>query len=234
MHELWTLAREPRWVELHLDAKPSDGRLAVTWDAAAARIAGANKALLSINEGNTSREIELTPAQVRFGRYDYVPTQSTLPSDVAFRLTIYADGVGVSGDAVRLAAAKESKEAATTVSTAATPPPAPTASATPPVVSAEPVREAIAPVTVHEVQPGVSEGIRSRIREQIVIPVRVHVTERGRVSQAAVERKELDGLRRYLADLAEKAARQWRFTPAKSQQGIAVESTKTINFIFTP
>ena len=239
MHELWTLAREPRWVELHLDAKPADGHLAVTWDAAAARVAGANKALLAVNEGNSSREIELSPAQLRFGRFDYLPVQSPPHSDVAFRLTIYADGVGVSGDAVHVAAPTDSKAVAAAVApTTAAPTPAsptaPAASLPPQVVSAEPVREAIAPVTVHEVQPGVSEGIRSRIREQIVIPVRVHVTERGRVSQAAVERKELDGLRRYLADLAEKAARQWRFTPAKSQQGIAVESTKTINFIFTP
>jgi outer membrane biosynthesis protein TonB len=44
----------------------------------------------------------------------------------------------------------------------------------------------------------------------------------------------MDGLQRYLADLAEKAAREWRFTPAKSREGASVASSKTLTFVFNP
>jgi hypothetical protein len=42
-----------------------------------------------------------------------------------------------------------------------------------------------------------------------------------------------DGLRRYLGGLAEKAAREWRFTPARNRAGKPVGGSKTIQFVFT-
>jgi len=41
-------------------------------------------------------------------------------------------------------------------------------------------------------------------------------------------------LHRYLAEQAEAAARQWRFTPAKNQPGARVASSKTLHFVFEP
>ena len=113
------------------------------------------------------------------------------------------------------------------------PPPADPA----PVKSAAPVTptSAAAPAaSVPEVQPVVSEGIRSRIQSRVEIPVKVQVDEGGRVTSAAAEKKRLNGLHRYLAELAEKAARQWRFTPSKSRDGVAVTSSRTLTFVFTP
>ena len=89
------------------------------------------------------------------------------------------------------------------------------------------------PETVHEVQPTIPAGIRSRISEPVVIPVRVEVNERGRVVSAAPE-AQTAGVRSYLADLAQKASREWRFRPARTSGGIAVAANKTIQFVFNP
>jgi hypothetical protein len=110
------------------------------------------------------------------------------------------------------------------------PAPVPIVNPTPPVAVA-----ATSPVAVHEVRPAVPEGIRARIAGDIVvIPVKVDVSERGRVVRAVAESRGGDGVRRYLADLAQKAARQWQFTPARSRSGEAVAGSKRIEFVFAP
>src|SRR5262249_49197932 len=98
VYELWNVAREPRWVELHLDAKPAGKQLEVSWDGSASGAVSATRALLSVTDGETHREMELTPAQVRSGRYTYTPSHG----DVGFRLILYGKGIGVAGDAVRV------------------------------------------------------------------------------------------------------------------------------------
>jgi outer membrane biosynthesis protein TonB len=65
-----------------------------------------------------------------------------------------------------------------------------------------------------------------------VIPVKVDVSATGRVVRAVAESRDGDGVRRYLADLAQKAAREWRFTPARSGSGAAVAGSKRIEFVF--
>jgi hypothetical protein len=214
--ELWRLAREPRWVPLRLDAKAAERGLLVTWDAGAAK---GDRAVLTIDDGGARREINVTREQIRAGSFQYFPAHT----DVAFRLVLYSNGRGVSGDAVRIASVVERIQ----------PPPAdalPAKSATP----GAPTSGAAQAAPVHEVQPVVSEGIRSRIQSRVEIPVKVQVDEGGRVTSAAAEKKRLNGVHRYLAELAEKAARQWRFTPAKSREGVAVTSSKSLTFVFTP
>ena len=233
IYNLWILANEPHWADLHLDAAESGPGLRVTWDANAVRTTGAGRALLSVNDGAGHREIPLSGAQLRAGSFDYTPEHA----DVAFRLILYAKGLGVSGDAVRVASLRGVDRPLTQSAAAAGSADRQSAATTPSAVSmptAERSNVAIPPTTVHEVHPRVPEGIRSRIQGEIVIPVKLQVTERGRVSRAAAEESSLDGLHRYLADLAEKAAREWRFTPAKSREGVAVASSKTVHFIFTP
>lgn len=216
--ELWQLAREPRWTPLRLDAKTADFGLLVTWDPAGA--AKGNTAVLLIDDGGVRREVNLTPQQIRTGSLQYAPAHT----DVAFRLILYAKGLGVSGDAVRIASVVERIQPGPTAPPPSNPTPPPAARA----------RAAVPAAPVHEVQPVVSEGIRSRIQGQIVIPVNVQVDGEGRVAHAAAAKTRLDGLGRYLAELAEKAAREWRFTPAKSPEGVAVASSKTLTFVFTP
>jgi outer membrane biosynthesis protein TonB len=89
---------------------------------------------------------------------------------------------------------------------------------------------------VHEVQPDIPAGIRSRLATEVKIPVAVRVNERGRVLSAQVEDTSgsADGLHRYLVGQAEKAAREWQFTPARTRTGIPIPSDKTIQFVITP
>jgi hypothetical protein len=96
------------------------------------------------------------------------------------------------------------------------------------------LRVAAPPAAVHEVQPRVPEGIRSRITGPIVIPVAVEVNQQGRVLRAKAEAQTGDGVHRYLADLAQKAAREWRFSPARNRSGNPVAAGKTIRFVFIP
>jgi len=50
----------------------------------------------------------------------------------------------------------------------------------------------------------------------------------------ATSKKGGQGLERYLADQAVKAARQWSFEPAHSREGNAMASVKSVEFVFAP
>jgi hypothetical protein len=226
IYQVWVLSSRPRWAELHLDVKPSAGQLEATWDPAAVRTTGASKALLAVTEGGWHRDIQLQDSQLQSGHFAWQRTAE--PGDVLVRLILYVKGIGVTGDAVRLQA------------TGLPAPPAP--STTPAAQPANPAPASLdangkpvnPPVAVHEVQPFVLEGIRSRIEGRIVIPIRVQVSSQGRVTQAVPESEDTGGLNRYLTDQALKAARLWRFTPARTSHGTRTSSTTTLQFVFTP
>jgi hypothetical protein len=173
-----------------------------------------------VTDGDTHRDIALDPGQIRAGKYTYAP----LHGDIGLRLILYAKDLGVAGDAVRVAAlpntavARENRPQ-TEVG------PAPPASAS---------RVAVPPSTVHEVQPRIPGGVRSRIRGRVEIPVEVEVSGRGRVVRAVAETQTGDSVRRYLAEQAQKAALQWRFRPARTRSGARVPASTTIRFVFTP
>jgi hypothetical protein len=201
-----------QWAELNLDARPAAGKLQITWDANAVRSVSATRGALTISDGNSQQEIELGPAQVAAGTYDYAAERP----DLTIRLTLSAGHRTVASESTRL-----------TSSVPTAPPPAPAVAA--PALSTE-----LAPSAVHEVQPRVPEGIRSRLTGQIMIDVDVTVSDHGRVIRAKAKAPGSDGLRRYLAGLAETAAREWRFTPARTRDGNPVAASKTIQFVFTP
>jgi hypothetical protein len=92
---------------------------------------------------------------------------------------------------------------------------------------------AFAATAIHELQPVVPQGIRARIREQIIVPVTVRISASGTVLSAAPQ-GDGDTIHRYLASRAAEAARWWRFEPARSRSGTAVPSTKTLHFVFRP
>ena len=226
MYELGALSREPRWTELHLDARPVAGGLEITWDTGAPRAVQATRGMLAITDGDNRRDIPLNLAQIRAGKYEYAP----LHADVAVRLTLYANDRGEAGDAVRLAAvpapvATRENSPPAEVQAAVAAPEAPPKSALP---------IAVPPATVHEVHPRIPAGVRSRIAGRIVIPVEVEVSERGRVVKAVAQSDGGDSVHRYLAQQAHKAALQWRFTAARTASGERVAASRTIQFVFTP
>jgi hypothetical protein len=54
------------------------------------------------------------------------------------------------------------------------------------------------------------------------------------VLSARVQDQGTDGIHRYLAEQAGKAARAWQFTPARTRSGTPIAAAKTIQFVFTP
>ena len=202
----------PQWAELNLDVRPAGANLEITWDPNAARSVRATRGALTISDGGAAREIELGAAQIGAGKYSYAAGRA----DVAIRLTLSAEGRTVASESARVRDA------------AVTPPPPPA-----PVVAPDTHAE-VAPSAVHEVQPVVPEGIRPRVNREITIDVEVKVSEQGRVLHAQAKNPGAESLARYLAGLAEKAAREWRFTPARNHAGQPVAGSKTIHFVFGP
>jgi hypothetical protein len=208
----------PRFAELRLDARPDGGNLLVSWDGAMAKSLRATHGALTIADGGSQREVELGAAEVQTGRHMY-PAEHP---DVAIRLTLSANGGMVASESVRLAATP-----------VLAPPSSVPAPAAPPSV-AESAEAAVPPEAVREVRPTIPAGIRSRIEGQIVIPVDVRVSDHGRVIGARAANVGNDGVHRYLAEQAERAARGWQFRPARTRTGAAVASNRTISFVFMP
>ncbi|PWT98264.1 MAG: hypothetical protein C5B51_29660 [Terriglobia bacterium] len=221
-YELWTLAREPRWAELHLDAAQTPDGLELTWDREAPVIRDATNAQLAIADGPKHWRTRLTEAQIRAGKFTYRATHG----DVLFRLEVYGSGVQASGDTLRYVGVSQPAIAAEVQ------PPAPAAPVHAKTQLVAEERTEIPPSVLHEVEPVIPEGIRARIEDRIVVPVEVQVDRAGRVTASNTE-SEGDGLYRYLAEQAKTAARLWRFTPAKAKNGNPVPGRKTIYFTFT-
>jgi len=219
-----SLYHTPRWEPIGLDASPDGARLVFTWDTNASPVRAAASGRLNVTGGGVSRDIGLDVGQIHAGKYIYTPAHDNM----LLRLTL--DGpYGAVSEAVRLR----------TVTAANAPNPAQSApageadrSASPPPAPS-PSNVAAPPAVVREVRPRIPEGIRARIDLPIVIPVEVEVNSQGRVVHASANKQTGDSLHRYLAEQAEKTARQWRFRPGRTKSGARVASNKTIQFVFT-
>jgi TonB family protein len=235
-YETSATPRESRWTDLHLDARTEAGRLEVTWDATVPTVANAVRGRLNVSDGGVPRDVALNAAQVRAGKMS-LPTSQP---NVALRLVVYGDDGGAMGDAIRVALLPANipmPEDRQTSAVPAAPPPQAQAKAAPAAQPPQPAHVAgiaIPPSTVREVQPRIPEGIRSRIGSPVVIPVEVQVSDQGRVVHAKAEASSTDGVQRYLAAQAQKAAREWRFKPARTKSGATIAASKTIQFVFNP
>jgi hypothetical protein len=142
-------ARHPNWKpgaasvsSLSLKAERSGGQLYLNWDRNAAEIRGAQKATLSITDGDQKQVVPLSPNELRTGGFVYTPASG----DVGFRieLTNLADGRIVSESirsvlgrpsplgALALPVAPASNPAAAQEGGATNPPPEPAATTPPP------------------------------------------------------------------------------------------------------
>ena len=224
---LWALTQEPRWTELYLNARPESGRLDVSWNGSSQAALHATRGVLTVTDADSHRDIELGQGEIRTGKY-------TLPAshgNVELRLILYAKGLGIAGDSLRLA----------TISNPVVTPQSPVSGrADRPAATQKPAevvpdsRVAVPPLVVRELQPGIPEGIRARISTPVDIPVEVEVSADGRVVRAVAEAQTGDGVHRYLVEQAVKAAREWRFAPAQTKSGAPVAASKRIDFVFTP
>ena len=96
-HQITSVAREPRWADLHLDALPVGGQLEVRWDATA-RARVATRGRLEVTDGDSRQEIELNPDQLRTGKLTYAPSNEQL----RLRLQLDAKGSGIVEDGIRV------------------------------------------------------------------------------------------------------------------------------------
>jgi hypothetical protein len=225
----WTLERQPRWSPMGMDATASARELVLSWDSTAPAIEQASRGVMSVTDGSTQHQIPLTAAQLRGGKLSYLPSSPT----VLFRFLVYDASNRASGDSLRVANTRLTEPTPAPGSLAPGSAPSPAAQ-TPPTTPPDEAAVVRTPaVARREVQPDVPAGIRARVRVRTVIPVQLHINASGRVTDAAAEVVG-DGLDRYLADQAAKAARRWSFAPARSRNGHAIASVKTVEFVFQP
>jgi hypothetical protein len=231
VYELWTMARAPRWKPLGLNALMAAGTIHLGWDAGLRPVRDAKSGVLTIDDGTAEKRIALTSEQIRAGQFDYRPAAG----DVLFRLELAGSGLEAAGDSLRVVAAAPRAPAAGA-------PPAQPALPDEATVDSRagkenpeprPANVAVLPEPLREIHPDIPPGIRARIRDRVVVPVEVKVTASGKVTAAAAHSGASgDGLYHYLADRAAKAARQWRFSPARARNGKAVPAARTVYFVF--
>jgi hypothetical protein len=239
VYGFWTLERQPRWAPMGLDATASRRELRLIWDSAAPVIEQASRGVMSVTDGSAQSQIPLTAAELRGGKLSYLPSNT----NVLFRLLVYDTGNRASVDSLRVANLLLTEPTPAPSPMAAQPAPSPVAAQPAPnPVAAQPAPttppDDAAPggtpaVARREVQPDVPAGIRARVRVRTVVPVQLHINASGQVTGAAAKGAG-NGLDRYLADQAVKAARRWSFVPAHSRNGGAIASVKTVEFVFLP
>ena len=212
---------KPKRTDLQLDARASGRQIDIKWSPDAIRALNANSGRLTVTDGRLTRDVPLGVALLNGGRFRYNASHSNL----AVHLLVQSAGRTVGSESVSLTSA-----VAEVPATEPQPQPARPEPAAPRVQAAA----VVPPAPLHQVQPDIPEGIRHRLAAEVVIPVEVKVNERGHVLTAQADNPYGDGLRRYLAGQAEKAAREWQFAPARSRSGSPVTASQTIQFVITP
>jgi hypothetical protein len=251
------VAGEPRAASLGLDVQPAGTVMEVQWDRSSPAVRRATLGELFIADGPAQNTIELNQAAIARGNFAYAPSSG----DVFFRLKMYTGGQPVmeamrlvsgaqsrtgpklmastptSSGSAQPQRSESSRDAIDEQERSSVKADAPRAlqreEKTPAanVARKENLRAIVPAKVVYEVRPSVPEGIRSRIRGRIVVPVIVEISASGRVVKA-IPQGHGDGVYRYLAQRAAAAAKAWRFQPAKGSGGATVPTAKTLYFTF--
>jgi hypothetical protein len=215
---------------LGLAVSPGEGGWRITWDTNSPAARSSVRGVLNITEDSSHERIALNPSQIHNGATTYRP----IGDDITFRLDFIARDNSLATETYRVIVKPREEEASAPQparETALPPKVSPKAASKPkPEADQEEKGEFVDSEVVSRVAPEVPDGIRPRITEPLPIDVRVSIDTKGRVTQATAV-QHADGLVDYLAKRAVAAARQWTFTPAK-RAGKAVESTRTIHFVF--
>jgi len=193
-----------RPIGLYVDASGQSWR--VLWNPNATALHDARSVQLFVREKDDQKRFDLSARDLTSGSYDYQPTGN----DVTFRLEVVDKDGRTSAESFRLMRA-------------ANPVPPPPAPDTTPRITP--------PKATYKAPPVVAAGIRPRIKGTIPIDVRVQIDAHGRVVSATPVTKQHSGLEKYLAGRAVKAARLWRFEPAR-ENGEPVASSQVIHFTF--
>jgi hypothetical protein len=172
---------------------------------------------LFVRAGDDQNRIDLSTHDLSAGIYKYEPAGN----DITFRLEVVESSGRVSAESFRILRGDlplEPKVAAPLAPAAATPPP--------PVS-----HHRIEPKVIHRAPPVIAARIQPRLTTPVALDVRVQIDARGHVTSAAPVVKPHKGIETYLAESAVKAARLWRFEPAR-ENGKAVAGAQTLHFVF--
>ncbi len=197
-----------------LSVEPMGADWQVSWNPKATALNEARSVQLFVREGDDQNRIDLTPNDLAVGSYKY----RSPGNDVAFRLEVTDSSGRVSAESFRFLRQANAAPAVT-------PGPAPA------VRKSNAAPRIIEPKPIHRAPPVIAAGIRPRIAGRIAIDVRVRVAAPGRVPAAPPGRKPGPGLDSYLAAAAVRAARLWRFEPAR-ENGKPAPGTQIIHFVF--
>jgi hypothetical protein len=197
---------------LGLAVEPMGAAWQVSWNPNATALHDARSVQLFVRAGDDQNRIDLSPHDLSAGIYKYEPTGN----DVTFRIEVVESSGRISAESFRFVRGDLPNKAAVTA-------PAPSA-------PAAPVRRT-EPKVIHRAPPVIAAGIRPRLTNPVALDVRVEIDARGRVTSAAPVVKPHKGLEAYLAGSAVKAARLWRFEPAR-ENGKPVAGAQTLHFVF--
>jgi Gram-negative bacterial TonB protein C-terminal len=178
---------------------------------ASAGFGGARSVQLFVRGGDDQNRIDLSPHDLAAGIYKY----EAAGNDFTFRLEVVEGSGRVSAESFRFVRGQAP------VKTTALTPAAPVGTN----------HRRTAPKVTHRAAPVIAAGVRPRITSPIPIDVRVEIDDRGRVTSAAPVTKPHKGMEAYLAGTAVKAARLWRFEPAR-ENGKPVSGAETLHFVF--
>jgi len=205
----WTESVPPR-PSLGLRVTTAGPDLRVSWNGESPPLKNCRFALLSIVDGSSRREITLSPAQIAGGSVMYHRETDT----VQFRLDAMGEG-GTTGTEMLVAIGRAPEPVL---------PPA----ILPPVPVADPVY--VPPQAISKASPVIPEGVVLPAPPgAVTIAVRVSIDERGWVSNA--ESLAPEDSEPALSDAAERAARLWKFLPAR-RGDLAVPSQTVLRFRF--
>ncbi len=202
---------------LGLAVEPMGSAWQVSWNPNATALHDAHSVQLFVRAGDDQNRIDLSPHDLSAGIYKYEPAGN----DVTFRLEVVEGSGRVSAESFRFVRSDLPHDKP------AVPARAPKA---PAVAPATPVHR-IEPKVIHRAPPVIASGVRPRLTTPVALDVRVQIDARGRVTSAAPVVKPHKGLETYLAGTAVKAARLWRFEPAR-ENGKPVAGAQTLHFVF--
>lgn len=211
---------------LGLAVEPMGSAWQVSWNPNATALHDAHSVQLFVRAGDDQNRIDLSPHDLSAGIYRYEPAGN----DVTFRLEVVESSGRISAESFRFVRADLSHETAAGIpalSPKSTPPTPPVA----PVRHTEPKAIRSEPRVIHRAPPVIAAGVRPRLTTPVALDVRVEIDARGRVTSAAPVVKPRKSLEAYLAGTAVKAARLWRFEPAR-ENGKPVAGTQTLHFVF--
>ena len=203
---------------LGLAVEPMGSAWQVSWNPHATALHDARSVQLFVRAGDDQNRIDLSPHDLSAGIYKYEPAGN----DVTFRLEVVETTGRVSAESFRFVRSDLPHE-----TKAAAPAPKPAA---PPGTPAAPAHRT-EPKVIHRAPPVIAAGVRPRLTSPIAVDVRVEIDAHGRVTSAVPVVKPRKGLDAYLAGSAVKAARLWRFEPAR-ENGKPVAGAQTLHFVF--